>query len=206
MATVSAINDLGSTIIANLRNRYALMESPLMEDCQFKLIGSGELTKSEPSFLSGSKVTLSLFLYRLTVNEHVRQASHLPSRVLQRSPLALDLHFLMTAWAQKPEDEQKILTWAMQQMHERPLLDMGSLMSSGWQADESVHILPTDLSMEDLMRLWEALTPSFRLSVAYVARVVRVDPAEVAEPSLPVVATRFAWGDAPEAEGEGDPP
>jgi hypothetical protein len=118
----------------------------------------------------------------------------------------LDLHFLMTAWAQKPEDEQKILTWAMQQMHERPLLDMGSLMSSGWQADESVHILPTDLSMEDLMRLWEALTPSFRLSVAYVARVVRVDPAEVAEPSLPVVATRFAWGDAPEAEGEGDPP
>jgi len=205
MASVSAISDLGSAIVANLRNRYALLESPPVGNCQFKLIGSGELTKSVPEFIGESNV-LSLFLYRLTVNEHVRHASHLPSRVLPRSPLALDLHFLMTVWAKTPADEQKILAWAMQQMHERPLLDMGSLVGSGWQADECVHILPTDLSMEDLMRLWEALEPSFRLSVAYVARVVRVDPAEVGEAAVPVVATRFAWGDGPEAQAQGGPP
>jgi hypothetical protein len=206
MASVSAINDLGSAIVANLRNRYALLESPPVANCQFILIGSGELTKPQPDFLGDSDVTLSLFLYRLTVNEHVRHASHLPSRVLPHSPLALDLHFLMTVWAKTPADEQKILAWAMQQMHERPLLDMGSLVGSGWQADECVHILPTDLSMEDLMRLWEALEPSFRLSVAYVARVVRVDPAEVGEAAVPVVATRFAWGDGPEPQEQGGPP
>lgn len=204
MASVTALHDVCAAIVATLSNSYAALASKPVADCTFKVAGSGQFTKAEPSFLEGSKVTLSLFLYRLTINEHVRQAAQLPSRLLPRSPLAMDLHFLMTAWAGSPLEEQTILAWAMQQMHERPLLDMGSLAGSGWQPEESVQILPIDLSMEDMMRLWDALEPKYHLSVAYVGRVVRVDSAREESMPQPVVATRFGWGDHPRASGDGE--
>ena len=40
-----------------------------------------------------------------------------------------------------------------------------------------------------MMRIWDAMTPSYRLLVSYVARVVRVD-ALLAPSAGPVVATR----------------
>jgi hypothetical protein len=92
----------------------------------------------------------------------------------------------------------------MQQIHARPLLAMESLAAAGWQAEETVQVLPTDLAVEDLMRLWDGLEPSYRLSVAYVARVVRVDPADPTQAPRPVLATRFGYG--PVADGTGDRP
>jgi hypothetical protein len=204
MATVSAVHDVASAIVATLRSSYGALTEKPVEDCSFKVAGSGELSKAQPEFLAQSKTTLSLFLYRITLNEHVRQAAHLPSRTLAQSPLSIDLHFLLTAWAASALEEQTILTWAMQQIHARPLLAMESLAAEGWQAEETVQVLPTDLAMEDLMRLWDGLEPSYRLSVAYVARVVRVDPADPTEAPRPVLATRFGYG--PVADGTGDWP
>jgi hypothetical protein len=51
-----------------------------------------------------------------------------------------------------------------------------------------------EMSNEDLMRLWDVLAPNYRLSLPYIARVVRIEPDEVEE-GLPVVATRFGYGD-----------
>jgi hypothetical protein len=44
------------------------------------------------------------------------------------------------------------------------------------------------------MRIWDALEPPYRLSVSYVARVIRVDtdPVPVGQP---VVAARFPFDD-----------
>jgi hypothetical protein len=39
------------------------------------------------------------------------------------------------------------------------------------------------------MRIWDTLEPDYRLSLSYIARVVRIDPAEVRE-ERQVVATR----------------
>jgi hypothetical protein len=202
MASVTALHDVCAAIAANLSTRYRLLAVKPVEDCLFKVVGSSQFTTATPTFLEGSKVTLSLFLYRLTINEHGRQASQLPSRVLPRPPLAMDLHLLMTAWASSPLEEQTILAWSMQQLHERPLLDMGSLAATGWQADESVQILPTDLSMEDMMRLWDALEPKYHLSVAYVGRVVRVDSSRPDPLPKPVLATRFGWMERPSSSAD----
>ena len=46
-----------------------------------------------------------------------------------------------------------------------------------------------DLSLEDILRIWDALGPKYRLSIAYIARVVRIDRPLTAPG--PVVATRF---------------
>jgi len=48
-----------------------------------------------------------------------------------------------------------------------------------------------DLSLEDILRIWDALGPKYRLSVAYLARVVRIDRAIT--PAPPVVTTLFTW-------------
>jgi hypothetical protein len=39
-----------------------------------------------------------------------------------------------------------------------------------------VRLLPFELSNEDQVHIWDAVTPSYHLSVSCVARVVRVDP------------------------------
>jgi hypothetical protein len=60
-----------------------------------------------------------------------------------------------------------------------------------------IQIISAELSNEDMMRIWDTLKPSYRLSVAYIARVVRIEGDEV-EDARPVVATRLLWGDRQE--------
>jgi hypothetical protein len=138
-----------------------------------------------------------LFLHRVTINEHARNATQLPSKEYASPPLALDLHFLMTAWSNSALHEQVILAWSMQQLHQHPNLEVASLSPANWQPEDRVQVIPTDLSLEDIMRIWDSLQPSYRLSVAYVARVVLIDPAEDIPVALPVVSTRFTWSDDP---------
>jgi hypothetical protein len=47
------------------------------------------------------------------------------------------------------------------------------------------------------MRIWDTLEPNYRLSLSYIARVVRIDPDEDSD-QRPVVAMRFDYaGPAP---------
>ena len=81
----------------------------------------------------------------------------------------------------------------MQQLQSNPNLDASvlSLSSSapGWTKADSVQIIPSDLSLQDILDIWDGLGPKYRLTAGYIARVVRVDRSIT--PGLPVVATRF---------------
>lgn len=73
------------------------------------------------------------------------------------------------------------------------MLSISSLSpDAGWNPSDVVHIIPAELSNEDVMRIWDAIEPPYRLSVSYIARVVRIDPDEIVE-SRPVVATRLSF-------------
>lgn len=192
MANVHAIHSVGNSITTCLRNAYREQAKTVtLPECDFLPVASGEL---DGSFGDGP-TRISLLLYRITVNAHAR---------LQRragddggvAPLNLDLHYLMTAWAGNALDEQVTMAWAMRQMHEAPVLDASSLSpDGGWARDEVVQIIPSELSTEDLMRIWDALDPPYRLSVSYVARVVRLDAASPDTAQFrPVVAQRLGFG------------
>src|SRR5690606_8234600 len=84
---------------------------------------------------------------------------------------------------------------AIRQLHMFPILDASSLSpEGGWSANEVVQVIPAELPTEDLMRIWDALDPPYRLSVSYIARLVRLDPDQQAV-GRPVVATRLAYGE-----------
>ena len=82
----------------------------------------------------------------------------------------------------------------MQQLQSSPILDLSvlSLSSSapGWDKTDTVQIIPADLSLQDILDIWDGLGPKYRLTVGYIARVVRID--QTITPGPPVVATRFS--------------
>ncbi|MDH5625023.1 MAG: DUF4255 domain-containing protein [Nitrospira sp.] len=185
MANVLAIHSVGTSLVTYLRNTYS-SELRAAHPCEFKLFASAEMGSTEER-----GTTLSLYLYRITMNEHVRNVRSTNDLVRVDAPMSVDLHFLLTVWADNALAEQTILAWAMRQLHQRPVLDRSTLSpEGGWDPSDIVHIIPAELSHEDLMRIWDALEPSYRLSLSYSARVVRIDP-DAVPGGLPVVARNF---------------
>jgi len=194
MANLFAIHSVSASLMTYLKNSYP---EPLRTDhaCDFRVISSGEI--DEPDNI-GTAVTL--YLYKVTVDEHTRNAPmyHRPHNTAL--PLSLNLHYLIAVWAASALAEHTIMAWVMSELNQHPILDRSTLSSEAdWRPDEQVHLVPNELSTEDLMRIWDTLAPNYRLSMSYIARVVRIDPAPLPE-GKPVVATRFRYGEKEEYE------
>jgi uncharacterized protein DUF4255 len=189
VANVLAVHSVGASLATYLRNSYP-SDLRVQHPCDFRLVSSSDLVGT-PEF----GTTLSLYLFRVTQNEHLRNIPRRNDPLDGAAPLAVDLHYLMTVWADSALAEHTILAWAMRQLHALPVLDVSSLSpEAGWTPADFVQVIPAELSHEELMRIWEALDPPYRLSVSYIARVVRID-LDTAPASLPVVATRLTFTD-----------
>jgi len=190
VANVFAIHSVGDSLVTFLRNTYPeQLRVPF--PAEFKLISTGQLSTAEAEFDDA----VTLMLHRVTVSEHLRNARPL-DRPDSTPPLALDLHYLLTAWSQNAQTEQILLAWAASMLHGHAILDASSLTpEAAWDTDEVIHVVPSEVSSEDMMRIWDALAPSYRVSLTYTARVVRLD-ADALEPPPRVVARRLSLGEA----------
>lgn len=188
VANIQAIHSVGRSIVTYLGNSYP-PELRAEHPCEFRLLSSGELATSD-----GIENALSLFLYRVTYNEAMRTSRRVNDPLDAAPPLSLDLHFLMTVWADSAQKEHTVMAWGMRQFYEHPVLDVSSLSpEAGWSPADFIQVVPEEPTNEDLMRIWDALEPGYRLSVAYVARVVRIETEF--ESARPAVATRFSLTD-----------
>ena len=140
--------------------------------------------------------TLSIYLHRITTNDNFRYVTQLQDQPGEKPVMYLDLHYLVSYWdatAEGAEAEQKILVWTMQQLQANPILDTSILSLSttapGWQSNDAIQIIPADLSLQDILDIWDGLGPNYRLTLGFVARAVRVDTTVTPGPA--VVATRF---------------
>lgn len=192
MANVRAIHSVGYSLVGYLRQAYRSSDLRNEHDCGFQLISSDDLADAT-SIDTSATSTLTLYLYRITVSEHLRNTPRGADGNRRVLPLSVNLHYLMTAWTESAMAEHHILAWAMSQLEQAPMFG-GTLLSAeaGWQPDEVIQVVPEELSIESLMRIWDALEPSYRLSVGYVARVVRITP-DAGPDQRPVVATDFAY-------------
>jgi hypothetical protein len=140
---------------------------------------------------------LSVLLLRVDFNKTMRAAWSAAGHADGRGYLALDLHYLLTPWAANAEHQQMILGRAMQVLEETPVLSGPLIYTAplpspdyddepGTAALDSVQLTLEEISTEALMRTFDSLPGDYRLSVPYVARVVRIDT-RIARPRPPVV-------------------
>jgi hypothetical protein len=194
MANFAAIYSVGNSIAQYLQHAYPPDLAGKFA-CQFKLVSSTDIALEDQTALDQ---VVSIFLHRITINENFRNATVLPDAPTRQPCVFLDLHYLLTYWGTSAQAEHTILGWVVQQLQSSPILDRSILSSDGdWSATESVQLVMADLSLEDILRIWDALGPKYRLSVAYLARVVRIDRMVVS--GGPVEATRFTWQREPVA-------
>src|SRR6266571_2710843 len=124
---------------------------------------------------------LNLFLHQVTPNSGWRN-NGLPSRSaisgerLTNAPLALDLHYMLTAYGRADFEAEILLGYGMHLLHERPVLDRAairraldpspfgaSILPPAFQAltasdladqVDSVTITDESLDSEEMSRLW----------------------------------------------------
>lgn len=158
---------------------------------------------------------LNLFLYLVTPNPGWRNEM-LPSRDasgrrrLSNPPLALDLHYLLSVYSGGDLHAEILLGYAMQLLHERPVLtremirtalnpspDVGdalppalrALGASGLEDQiELVKITAQNLNTEEVSKLWTAMQSHFRPTAAYTASVVLIEATRPAHAPLPVLS------------------
>jgi hypothetical protein len=187
MTNVLAIHSVGESLRSYFDTSFPT-DIRAAHPCEFKLLSSGELS-GEVDIDNA----LSLFLYRVTVNEHTRNVRRVNDPARENLPLAVDLHFMLTMWSKSAFTEHVVMAWAMRQLHQHPVFDASTLTSeASWGPGDFVQVIPAELTTEEMMRIWDALDPGYRLSVSYIARVVRID----SDPNpvfAPVVASRFAF-------------
>jgi hypothetical protein len=162
---------------------------------------------------NGDLTQLNLFLYQVTPNQGWRNVG-LPSvdsagtSRLATHPLALDLHYLLTAYGSADFEAEILLGYAMQVMHESPTLDRQAIrdsfapppvtggilppplqsLSAAEIADqvEQIKMIPEALSTEEISKLWSAFGAHYRPTAAYQASVVLIESRRSTRPGLPV--------------------
>lgn len=180
-------------------------------------IGSFSVTASPPDrVVTGQNEPnqLNLFLYQVTPNLGWRNVG-LPSRDgvgvrLSAPPLALDLHYLLTAYGAQDLNAEVLLGYSMHLLHETPVLTRDQLrtvlgapspvggailpapfgnLSAVDLADqiELIKITPVFLSTEDLSKMWTAMQARYRPTMAYMASVVLIQSTNGGRSAPPVL-------------------
>ena len=156
---------------------------------------------------SAEPARLNLFLYRITENEQLKNQES-PGRghpgTYGYPPLCLNLHYLLTAYGSTDDqgflNESRahfVLGSAMRVLHDHaeltervvtvrapsgePVLDPALLGQP-----EPVRLTLEPLSLEELTKVWTALTLPYRLSAAYEVRVARIESARSQRVTRPV--------------------
>ena len=147
---------------------------------------------------------VSLFLYRVYANPVQRTP---PGRTgtdgrRQRSQLPLDLHFLLTAWAQDATLQHAVLGWMMRVLEDLPILPAGLLNTkygTVFHPDEQVEVTLAELPTDEMFRIWEVIAQhAYQISVPYLARNVRIESERSESAGEPVQERDLRWRDAGE--------
>jgi hypothetical protein len=140
---------------------------------------------------------LNLFLYQATHNAAWRNAD-LPRQSgpgdVGPPPLALNLHYLVTAFGQGDDDtlSHRWLGAAMRVLHDHPLLGAdeirGALPGNDLHAQvERVRVTLQSLSLEEMSKLWTTFQTQYRISAAYEVDVVLIESTRPSRAALPVL-------------------
>lgn len=169
-----------------------------------------DIVQSRVGSGSDGSPQINLFLHQVTFNAAWRNMD-LPSVAadgstrLANPPLALDLHYLLTAYATEDYEAEALLGYAVQFFFETPILPRnlirtalsglpatnplsGPLGSSGLADQiEMIKITPATLGREEMAWLWTALKADYRPTFPFQASVVLIQSQAPLLSTLPVL-------------------
>jgi hypothetical protein len=189
MASISAVHAMTSGLAQLLSRSYQLRPVAGLS-CKFEPAGISDLKK-----LDGQDTKVTILLYRITHNEHLRNRPPATVPTGRPAPLTINAHLLITVWADAALKEQSLLAWTLRELHLHPVLDRSVFTDiGGFGAADIVALAPEELTLDDLSKLWQVLVPPLRPSLGYVARNVMLDLDTVPEVE-PVAAVRLVLDD-----------
>ena len=167
---------------------------------------------------AGENTQLNIFLHQITPNAAWRNVD-LPTRNhrgdrINTPLLAVNLHYLLTAYGAEELHAEILLGYAMQLFHENPMMGRedirsalaippidppgvdGSILPAAFHsvaaselADqvEMIKITPETLTMDDMSKVWTALQTHYRTTVGYLVTVVLIESRAAKRTPLPVL-------------------
>lgn len=172
MAGFGGIAAVGKSIELLLNAGYAAVQPVDGATTTARLVRTEDLDPPAPSI---TRPGLSVLLHRVDFTKTMRPAWSAVAADSGGTHLPLDLHYLLTAWGDNPEDEHRVIGRTLQVLEEAGGLSGPTLQpGGGWEPTESVQLYLEDLPTEDLMRTFDSLECEFRLSLPYLARVLVV--------------------------------
>jgi hypothetical protein len=195
-----------------------LVDGLLDNDWSSATVGEVRITALPPDRISttdtDNRSQLNLFLYQVTPNQGWRNTD-LPSHDgngsrMTSPPLALDLHYLLTAYSGQDLHGEILLGYAMQRLHETPVVSREGLraafpdpsqvtgtglppelriLANTGLADqvEQIKITPHYLNLEEMSKLWTSFQSHYRPSVSYQVSVVLIERKRAARSPMPVL-------------------
>ncbi len=187
-----------------------LLENGLVKDAIATSVGDVVVTALPPDRITqgtDERAQINLFLYQVTQNRNADWVSvEYRSKRSQKlgdsrhsPPLALDLHYLLTAYGAKDFQAELLLGYTMQLLHDHPVFSreiieaslqnaakvntssvLSQALTSVSIADVAdnigqIKISPEFFNMEDTSKLWSSLQTHYRPSAAYQVSMVLID-------------------------------
>lgn len=154
---------------------------------------------------AGNLLSLTLYLYRISENSHMKNRERLEvdGTRYKRPPLALDLYYLLTAHSapagdndQDQVDPHLLLGRGMQILHDDTVLEeVGD--------DEEVYVSIYPQSMDEMANIWNTFQDeSFQPSVSYLVSPVIIDSAREETTEKRVVERQIGKPGSPGVEDE----
>jgi len=211
MSSALAIAGVSSVLQFYLANLYAPLSA--LFGSTVKVSAKAPDIVQEAFASGGVENQVNLFLHQVTHNAGWRNQD-LPSvgadgvTRLSNPALALDLHYLLTAYGSEDWQAEALLGFALLMLHENPVLtrhDISNAISNLPTNDptnplstplgavgladqiEMLKITPATLGREEMAWLWTALKADYRPTFPFQVSVVLIEPQRPAVDPLPVL-------------------
>lgn len=197
MADVSAtvLRDVSTSLGALIRAQV-FVETPGDVDVEFHSPGTEDPVKQ------GRRPLILVYLYRVAENPFLRNAPAELVRtpqgfVRQAAPVAVDLLYLMVAYAQNPETELILIDGLKRLFADVPALEGDALKGGLREAGNArIGLAPDDLTLDQIHQVWASFpNKGYRLSLFYIASPVRI-PRATREPVNRVLQLQTRIGPA----------
>ncbi len=174
MDEIRLIASVTQTMIDLIESALSVIPGPLGGAVTVEARSPREMVLTDPT---AEASFVSMWLYRVDQDAVNRPVPPTGAEEMPSFPRSITLHYLVSARAKEPNDEQTLLGVALKVFADHPVV-AGVDLKGSLQGDAGeVRITPEPLTIEDLTRVWRALGVPLRTSLAYGVQVLAIDGA-----------------------------